>query len=209
MSSESLTLQALNIAPVKSLGLSHPTTIHVSETGIVEDRRFHVIDSVGRLMTQRQISKMVQIKAEYQLDPERLSLTFPDGSVVEDLPEAEDQVKTFIFGRMVGGRVVGGGFGEALSHFCGADLRLVKSDKPGQCQDSYPISILSQASLDFLGGQEGVSKPMDSRRFRPNFLIENSTPHEEDSWVGGRGVFRAGVAGESRRKGPKVRHNHP
>ena len=184
MSSESLTLQALNIAPVKSLGLSHPTTIHVSETGIVEDRRFHVIDSVGRLMTQRQIGRMVQVKAKYQLDPERLSLTFPDGSIIEETPEPEDTVRTFIFGRMVGGRVVGGGFGEALSHFCDAGLRLVKSDKPGQCQDSYPISILSQASLDFLEGQEGVSKPMDNRRFRPNFLIENSTPHEEDSWVG-------------------------
>ena len=184
MSSESLTLQSLNIAPVKSLGLCHPQTVHVAEEGIIEDRRFHVIDAAGRLMTQRQISKMVQIKAEYQLDPERLSLTFPDGSVVEDLPEPGDPVKTFIFGRMVGGRVVGGGFGEALSHFCDAGLRLVKSDVPGQCQDSYPISILSQASLDFLGGQKGVSRPIDNRRFRPNFLIENSTPHQEDLWVG-------------------------
>ena len=184
MNSESITLQALNIAPVKSLGLCHPQTVHVSEEGIIEDRRFHVIDAAGRLMTQRQISRMVQVKAEYQLDPERLSLTFPDGSIIEGKPEPEDTVKTFIFGRMVGGRVVGGGFGEALSRFCDADLRLVKSDKPGQCQDTYPISILSQGSLDELGGQAGVSKPMDHRRFRPNFLIENSAPHEEDSWVG-------------------------
>ena len=80
MNSESITLQALNIAPVKSLGLCHPQTVHVSEEGIIEDRRFHVIDAAGRLMTQRQISRMVQVKAEYQLDPERLSLTFPDGS---------------------------------------------------------------------------------------------------------------------------------
>ena len=45
MSNKSLTLQALNIAPVKSLGLCHPTTVHIGETGIVEDRRFHVIDA--------------------------------------------------------------------------------------------------------------------------------------------------------------------
>ena len=184
MSSESLTLQALNIAPVKSLGLFHPTTVHVSETGVVEDRRFHVIDTAGRLMTQRQIAKMVQVKAEYNSNPERLSLIFPDGSIIEDAPEAGDIVKTFIFGRMVGGRVVGGGFAQALSHFCDADIRLVKTDQPGQCQDAYPISILSQASLDQLGDQAGLSKPMDNRRFRPNFFINNTMPHEEDSWVG-------------------------
>ena len=150
MSSESLTLQSLNIAPVKSLGLCHPQTVHVAEEGIIEDRRFHVIDAAGRLMTQRQISKMVQIKAEYQLDPERLSLTFPDGSVVEDLPEAEDTVKTFIFGRMVGGRVVGGGFGEALSHFCGAEPPAGKVRQtrpvPGLLPDFYSVSGIAGLS---------------------------------------------------------------
>ena len=184
MSDQSLTLQALNIAPVKSLGLCHPQTVHVGERGILEDRRFHVIDGLGRLMTQRQIAGMVQVKAEYPLDPERLSLLFPDGSTVEGAPEPGEQVTTFIFGRLVRGRVLEGEFGEALSHFCGADLRLVKSDEPGQCQDAYPISILSQGSLDYLGERAEVSKPLDNRRFRPNFLVANTRPHEEDSWVG-------------------------
>ena len=195
MSSESLALQALNIAPVKSLGLSHPTTIHVSETGIVEDRRFHVIDAAGRLMTQRQIGRMVQVKAKYQLDPERLSLTFPDGSIIEETPEPEDTVRTFIFGRMVGGRVVGGGFGEALSHFCDAGLRLVKSDKPGQCQDSYPISITVSGIAGLSGptragrGRAGGRSPMDNRRFRPNFLIE-AGQSECRGWGGGGQPWR-------------------
>ena len=159
MSSESLTLQSLNIAPVKSLGLCHPQTVHVAEEGIIEDRRFHVIDAAGRLMTQRQISKMVQIKAEYQLDSERLSLTFPDGSVVEGLPEAEDTVKTFIFGRMVGGRVVGGGFGEALSHFCDADLRLVKSDKPGSARTPTRFPYCLRHRWTFWEGRKGCRSP--------------------------------------------------
>lgn len=184
MNTDALTLKAMNIAPVKSLGLSHPTTVHVGRSGIVEDRRFHVIDNMGRLMTQRQIARMVQVKARYSLSPETLILTFPDGSIVEGPPTATDSVATFIFGRMVKGNVVSGDFNEALSTFCGADLRLVKSEQPGQAQDAYPVSILSQGSLDQLASQAGLSSPLDNRRFRPNFLIGNSTPHEEDAWVG-------------------------
>ena len=184
MTSESLTLKAINIAPVKSLGLSHPTTVNVGKSGIVEDRRFHIIDDRGRLMTQRQIARMVQVKADYRLEPETLTLTFPDGLSVDGPPDAADGVATFIFGRMVKGNVVAGGFNEALSTFCGADLRLVKSEEPGQAQDAYPVSILSQGSLDQLASEAGLSTPLDNRRFRPNFLVDNSTPHEEDTWVG-------------------------
>ena len=184
MTSALLTLKAINIAPVKSLGLSHPTAVHVGKSGIVEDRRFHVIDERGRLMTQRQIARMVQVKADYRLDPETLSLTFPDGSTVQGTPATEDSVTTFIFGRMVRGNVVSGDFNQALSTFCNADLRLVKSETPGQAQDAYPISILSQGSLDQLASQAGLSSPLDNRRFRPNLLVDNSTPHEEDTWVG-------------------------
>lgn len=184
MTSKSLNLKAINIAPVKSLGLSHPATVHVGECGIVEDRRFYVIDDRGRLMTQRQISRMVQVNASYRLEPETLSLSFPDGSTVEGPLDSEDSVATFIFGRMIKGNVLAGDFNEALSTFCGADLRLVKSEKPGQAQDAYPISILSQGSLDQLASEAGLSSPLDNRRFRPNFLVDNSTPHEEDTWVG-------------------------
>ena len=62
MSNKSLTLQALNIAPVKSLGLCHPTTVHIGETGIVEDRRFHVIDAAGRLMTSARSAEWCRSK---------------------------------------------------------------------------------------------------------------------------------------------------
>ena len=77
-----------------------------------------------------------------------------------------------------------GDFNQALTTFCSAGLRLVKSETPGQAQDAYPISILSQGSLDQLASRAGLSSPLDNRRFRPNLLVDNSTPHEEDTWVG-------------------------
>src|SRR5574341_1598788 len=48
-----ITVEAIHLAPVKSLGLVHPNTVHVERHGIVEDRRLYVIDQQGRLVTQR------------------------------------------------------------------------------------------------------------------------------------------------------------
>jgi uncharacterized protein YcbX len=62
---------------------------------------------------------------------------------------------------------------------------LVASDVPGQAYDEYPISILSQASVEYLGQQSESKSILDSRRFRPSFLLEGCQPHQEDSWLGG------------------------
>lgn len=178
------TIDIINIAPVKSLGLLHPNLVHVGESGIEEDRRFHVVDGKGGLITQRQISKLVQVKVEYSTEPEHLVLIFPDGSRSESIPETGNPEKTLMFGRMVSGCEVVGDFGQALSHFCGVPLRLIKSDIPCQSYDGYPVSIISQASIDQLSRESRMSKALDNRRFRPNFLIEGPKGHEEDLWLG-------------------------
>lgn len=178
------TIDIINIAPVKSLGLVHPNLIHVGESGIEEDRRFHVVDGMGRLVTQRQISELVQVKVEYSIEPEHLILSFPDGSRSEGIPKAGDPEATVMFGRTVSGCEVVGDFGQALSHFCGVPLRLIKSDIPCQSYDGYPVSIISQASIDQLNSTYQTSKPLDNRRFRPNFLVEGPKSHEEDLWLG-------------------------
>ena len=90
---------------------------------------------------------------------------------------------TDIFGRNVSGRVVAGDWNDALSDFCGQPVRLVRSDKPGQCYDEYPISMASQASVEELKRQPGATSTLDCRRFRPNFLLEGCEPHEEDTWL--------------------------
>jgi uncharacterized protein YcbX len=42
-----ITVGAMHLAPVKSLGLVHPTTVYVGRHGIAEDRRLYVIDQAG------------------------------------------------------------------------------------------------------------------------------------------------------------------
>jgi uncharacterized protein YcbX len=64
-------------------------------------------------------------------------------------------------------------------------VRLVKSDNPGASFDEYPISVLSQASLDNLSSRVNGGPQLEGRRFRPNFLLDGCSPHEEDTWLGG------------------------
>ena len=180
------TVAAISIAPVKSLGLVHPQTVHVGPQGIREDRRLHLINHQGKLLTQREMGKLVQVKADYQVEPERLRLTFPDGSNMEGPLGLGSEVVTEIWGRGVPGHLVAGGWSQALSDFCQQPVLLVQSNKPCQCYDEYPVSLLSQASVEELGHHARLGEmPFDSRRFRPNFLLKGCEAHEEDGWLGG------------------------
>ena len=176
---------AIFTAPVKSLSLEQIPSVMVGSSGIVEDRRFHLVDEQGRLLTQRQEGRLVMVKAVYSAETEVLSLQFPGGECVEGPAELGGLITTVMWGRQVAGREVTGPWGEALSTFCGSPVRLVKSAIPGESYDEYPISLLSQASVDFMGERVTNGPKFDGRRFRPNFLIDGCSPHEEDAWLGG------------------------
>jgi len=179
-----VTVEAIYTAPVKSLGLVQPEAVRVDTRGIIEDRRFHLIGPLGVLLTQREVGRLVQAKAEYQEEPEWLRLQFPGGSSLEGPVKLGQPVVTQIWGRNVAGRVLSGDWNAALSGFCGQPVRLVRSDRPGQCYDEYPISLVSQASIEGLSRRPGAPVGFEGRRFRPNFLLAGCSPHEEDSWIG-------------------------
>jgi uncharacterized protein YcbX len=177
------TVEAINISPVKSFGLSHPQRVHVGSEGILEDRRFLLMSNRGKLVTQRQIGRLVQVKAEYDAATEELALSIPDSPTLRGVPERGEAATVDVFGRDVSGNVVLGNWNDALSDFCNRRVKLVITDKPGQAFDEFPVSILTQASIEELSRQPGITKTLDNRRFRPNFLIGGCRPHEEDEWV--------------------------
>ncbi|MDA0265045.1 MAG: MOSC domain-containing protein [Chloroflexi bacterium] len=179
------TVASIFTSTVKSLSLEEPASVMVGHSGIADDRRFHLIDAEGRLLTQRQKGLLVLVKAEYSADSGVLTLEFPDGERVTGQAGSGGPVSTVIWGRRVTGRQVSGPWNEALSEFCGSPVRLVKTVRPGESYDEYPISIVSQESIDFLGNRRADGGIFEGRRFRPNFLIEGCSPHEEDSWLGG------------------------
>ena len=177
-------ISAIHATPVKSLGLTSIDSGQVSHRGIVGDRRFLLIDSEGRVVTQRQLGKLTQVYAEYSDEDDNLKLTFPDGSVVSGHPESGPQTATVLWGRVVSGVEIVGDWSKALSDFCGVELRLMKSRNPGESFDEYPVSLISEATIEYLSGLTRGEKEFEVERFRPTLLISGCDPHEEDSWLG-------------------------
>ena len=182
------TVSAINLAPVKSLGLLSADRADISSRGIEGDRRFVILDASGRVVTQRQLGKLTLVTAEYSAADNALTMKFPDGSVVDGHPEPVESTATVLWGRVVEGSLIDGDWAEALSEFCGVELRLFESDKVGACFDEYPVSIISQASIDYLTGLTGGAKSFEAERFRPTLLLDGCEPHEEDTWLG-KGVL--------------------
>ena len=177
-------IKSIHIAPVKSLALIDPKSVYVGVGGIEEDRRFLVRSDTGVMVTQRQIGKLAQVRADYCIDSDTLRMQFPDGELVSGTPELGERVEMKVFRRVVGGQVVNGELSEALSDFCGRTVSLMKPESAGACQDAFPVSLLSQASIEHLGNMAQNGVTVEYRRFRPNFLLDGCDSHEEDSWLG-------------------------
>lgn len=177
-------ITAIHATPVKSLGLSNFDNAQVSHRGIAGDRRFLLMDSEGRVVTQRQLGKLTQVSAEYSDEEDNLKLTFPDGSVVGGQPEPGPETATVLWGRVLSGVEIEGRWSEALSDFCGVELTLMKSRNPGESFDEYPVSLISEATIEYLSSLTRGEKEFEVERFRPTLLIGGCDPHEEDSWLG-------------------------
>jgi uncharacterized protein YcbX len=125
------------------------------------------------------------VAAKWEPDADTLSLTFPDGSVVDGRVELGEPVSTWFYNRDEPGRLVQGPWAPALSGYAGRELRLARTDAPGRAVDRAdgPVSIVSDESVEELARQAGVDAA-DVRRFRMLVGVGGGEPHLEDTWVG-------------------------
>jgi MOSC domain-containing protein len=179
-------VSSLSIAPVKGLGLVHPTEVLVGPHGVEDNRRFCLVDESGRRYGALRDPRLVVIGVVW--DPERawLGLTFPDGAVAEGAISLGDEIETDLHERRLVGRLVDGPFSGALSRFAGRPLRLIEAHAATRSIDREqgPISVVSEESLRELARQAEVGE-VDRRRFRMLVHVSGCRPHEEDEWIGG------------------------
>jgi uncharacterized protein YcbX len=174
------TVHDIAITPVKGLALLHPDEVQLTRRGVVENRRFHLVDGDGRLFNGKHTGELVRVQAT--LAGERLTLSFPGGAIVAGAVRLGEPVETSFYGRPVRGRVVEGPWAEPLSELVGEPLRLVRPDEPGEAVDVHVATLLSLASCDRLA--EELGEPVDHRRFRMLFALSGLAAHEEDEWDG-------------------------
>jgi uncharacterized protein len=180
----------LSYTPVRALGLLHPDHVDLTEMGVLNDRRFYLVDEHGRLVDRLLAGSLVRVHARTNDDATWLRMTFPDGSVVGGDVQLGEPVQTDIYNRLAIGHVVGGPWAAALEPFAHRRVLLVRCDKPGgtriRAGEALPrnqVSLVTDGSLRELAGHLGVDE-VDGRRFRMLIELEGATAHEEDSWIG-------------------------
>lgn len=189
----------LSIAPVRGLALQHPSSIDLVDGGVLEDRRFYLVDDQGRLVDRLRSGELARVAAETNPEAAWLRMSFPDGRVLEDEVRLDEPVRTEIYGRLAVGHVVGGPWAAALAPFAGRDVLVVRCDRPGgtriregEAHVRNAVSLVSDGSLVELARQAGVPR-VDGRRFRMLIEIEGAAPHLEDTWIGGEVAIGSAV----------------
>ncbi|MGZ5300396.1 MAG: MOSC domain-containing protein [Actinomycetota bacterium] len=177
----------MNVTPVKSMALSHPEEVRLGDIGVAENRLFYLVDDEGRLFAGDRFGPLQTIRPSYDPDRERLALTFPDGGVAEgDAASFGEGLITDFYGRPVRAHVVPGPWAQTLSGFVGTPVRLARCDQPGDGNDVYHLTVISNASVAELAARGGHSGDLDARRFRMTFELDGCEAHEEDTWAGRR-----------------------
>lgn len=195
----------LAIYPVKSLGGIALDDACLTAEGLARDRRWMVVDDVGRFVTQRQLPAMATIRVSVEsealvlshpaVEPLRVplaarGLTRRSVTVWEDRCDALDEgPEARAWLRAVLGDLRGSGL--SLVRFATDHRRRVEphSLAPGEeahtgFADGFPFLVTSTATLAELNRRLLAKRlePVPMSRFRPNIVVETAAPLAEDGW---------------------------
>lgn len=179
---------ALSIAPVKGLRIARAEQLALKPGGARGDRRFYIVEERGWMVNGKHSGAFHEVVAELDREgdaEERLTLRFPDGSVVAGPVELGEPLQTRFFSRPREARLVLGPFSEALSRHAGEDLRLVQP-AAGSGVDRGRlggVSLISRGSLQGLAALADEPS-LDARRFRMTVELDGLEPFAEEQWLG-------------------------
>uniref|UniRef100_A0A336KM92 CSON012457 protein n=1 Tax=Culicoides sonorensis TaxID=179676 RepID=A0A336KM92_CULSO len=176
------------------------------------DRVFMVINENKELCTARSFPRLVLIKPSYDENYNTLILSangFSDYQIDLDMLRNDDERKDIknatIWESKVNVIDLGDAASEWITKVCdvgsSGKLRLVyypetkcvrklrekhkiykemSEEHIGALQDATSFMLLNNASLDDLNTK--LEKPVDPTQFRPNIVIEDAKPYDEDNW---------------------------
>jgi uncharacterized protein len=192
---ETMTVTELYVFPVKGAGPVPLRVARLDAFGIEHDRRWMIVDSAGRFITQRNAAELALLHTDLEPDALvlrshragelRLPLQQPP-SQRERVRVWNDDVDAVDTGRPAAAFLtVHLGFPARLLYMPATTLRQADPAyaQPGDrvsFADGFPLLLITQESLDELDHR--LEKPVPMLRFRPNVVVAGAAPHAEDTW---------------------------
>ncbi len=185
-------ISALYYYPIKSLAGITANELRLDAFGPAADRRWMLVDSEGRFVTQRKHPALALVVPE--LDGGGLSVSVPGGGRHEVIAGSRWRTVT-VWRDQTDALAAKPGPSEALSRYLGFAVELVympddrhrqaradglTGQHPVSFADGFPFLVASQSSLDDLNRRLPWFAEM--RRFRPNVVVEGGRAWAEDSW---------------------------
>ena len=159
-------------------------TARIETHGIYGDKEFILLDRHGAPMPPHHHGVFAPLAFHFDPVSESLTLTFPDGRMVEGSGAGSGAVRAldYMGMRTIDVRDVDGDWNQILTEHARRPVRMVRSIRAGGGIDVLPITFFTTASLRNLS--EKLGQAVDARRFRANLVIDHDQPFAEDSWEG-------------------------
>ena len=190
----SITLSAINKYPVKSLKAVSLLSASIDDFGIVNDRRWMLVDDNGEFITQRKCPVIGTISVEDHDDflqfyhTSASSLEVPVDAFISSVTvvvwndevhalKAENKVNEW-FSRILGKKATL--VYMPASAFRQVDRKFANYDQRVSFADGFPFLLISEASLTDLNNR--LISPVSMFRFRPNLVVSGCEAFAEDQW---------------------------
>ncbi len=187
-------LDAIHIYPVKGLRGFPVQEAVVEPWGLQGDRRWMLVDTAGRYLTQRDLPGMARIAAT----PDAGGITLSAGGMAPlHVPVPHVSVEVLVWRDQVQAQASGTDAAAWLSRALGQPCRLVHMGDPAAARcvdprfarpgdhvsfaDGFPVLVVNAASLDDLNARMAQPVPMD--RFRTNLVVSGAPAWAEDGWA--------------------------
>ena len=187
----------IRITPVKGTRIRTVDSVQVNPDGVRENRRFFLVDDNDEMVNATHLGPLQTIVSDYSDADRRLSLTFPEGRVLEGEVRLGDELITGFYKEPFPARLVLGEWSEAISDHVGKSLRLVEPGDGGAIDRGAEgaVTLISKGSVRQLA-ERAERSGVDAGRFRMLLEVDGIAPHEEDGWIGqtlrvGDAVLRA------------------
>ncbi|WP_395377688.1 MOSC domain-containing protein [Marinicella sp. W31] len=187
-------VSALFYYPVKSLAGIALQSAEIEALGIRYDRRWMVVDTSGRFVTQRQHPQMALIQV--LLDNGHLKLSHAlHGAVMVPDPQEDQDVQVDIWDSSVTAWACHATVDTWLSEVLGISCRLVYFSETSERQidtafaqageqvafaDGFPLLVVNEATLEALNAE--LAMPVPVQRFRPNIVLKGAQSLQEHQW---------------------------